>query len=209
VSRRFVDAFDRWPKASGSGRVHRLTASNSVINGSKNVEFHRLRVIFGVASANTTNKGHRDTRGSLSASPASTAAMTRANSPPVCYTIQSCMYELVSFAVKSRSSSEAFSSGSGIKCKVILQRNRGNLHLNPGANGVRFAPLFKCKRLPRAGKRRKTRNGRRRVGERPSSGLVKLLGAGPGKEDRRKFLERLQSWPERVRVKALAVAACF
>jgi len=36
---------------------------------------------------------------------------------------------------------------------------------------VRFAPLFKCKRLPRAGKRRKTGNGRRRVGERPSSGL--------------------------------------
>jgi hypothetical protein len=26
---------------------------------------------------------------------------------------------------------------------------------------------------------------------------------------RRKFLERLQSWPERVRVKALAAAACF
>jgi len=61
------------------------------------------------------------------------------------------------------------------------------------------------------------------------AGVVKLLGAGPGKEDqsrgdpkpfccvygpmsasgRRKFLERLQSWPERVRVKALAAAACF
>jgi hypothetical protein len=40
-------------------------------------------------------------------------------------------------------------------------------------------------------------------------GLVKLLGAGPGKEDRRKFLERLQSWPERLRVKALVAAACF
>ncbi len=32
---------------------------------------------------------------------------------------------LVSFALKSRSSSEAFSSGSGIKCKNILQLNRG------------------------------------------------------------------------------------
>src|SRR5208283_2029691 len=32
---------------------------------------------------------------------------------------------LLSFAVKSRSSSKAFSSGSGIKCKNILQRNRG------------------------------------------------------------------------------------
>jgi hypothetical protein len=45
------------------------------------------------------------------------------------------------------------------------------------------------------------------------AGVVKLLGAGPGEEDlasgRRKFLEQLQSWPERVRVKALAAAACF
>src|SRR5208283_547978 len=31
----------------------------------------------------------------------------------------------LTIAVKSRSSSEPFSSGSGIKCKVILQRNRG------------------------------------------------------------------------------------
>ena len=68
----------------------------------------------------------------------------------------------VSFAIKSRSSSEAISSGSGIKCK----------------------------RLPRAGKMRRTGNGRRRVGERPSSGLwpsrvgclvrrpLRLLGVG-------------------------------
>ena len=32
---------------------------------------------------------------------------------------------LMSFAIKSRSGSEAFSSGSGIKCQNILQRNRG------------------------------------------------------------------------------------
>jgi hypothetical protein len=44
------------------------------------------------------------------------------------------------------------------------------LHLNPGANGVRFAPLFKCKRLPPSWQE--------------SSGLAKLLGAGPGEEDR-------------------------
>jgi hypothetical protein len=31
-----------------------------LINGSKNVEFHALRAIFKVASANSTNKGHRD-----------------------------------------------------------------------------------------------------------------------------------------------------
>ena len=61
------------------------------------------------------------------------------------------------------------------------------------------------------------------------AGVVKLLGAGPWEEDqsrgdanpfccvygpmsasgRRKFLERLQSRPERVRVKALAAEACF
>src|SRR5208337_852546 len=35
----------------------------------------------------------------------------------------SCMGEGMSFAFKSRSSSEAFSSGSGIKCKNILQLN--------------------------------------------------------------------------------------
>ena len=73
--------------------------------------------------------------------------------------------------------------------------------------------------------------GRLRRQERFESlaGVVKLLGAGPGEEDqsrgdpnpfccayapmsasgRRQFLERLQSWPERVRVKALAAAACF
>src|SRR5271165_631912 len=54
--------------------------------------------------------------------------------------------------------------------KYFATKSR-NLHLNSGANVVRFAPLFKCKRLRRAGKRRKTGNGRRRVGERPSSGL--------------------------------------
>jgi hypothetical protein len=32
-----------------------------LINGSKNVEFDALRAIFKVASANSTNKGHRDT----------------------------------------------------------------------------------------------------------------------------------------------------
>jgi len=31
-----------------------------LIKGSKNVEFHALRAIFRVASANSTNKGHRD-----------------------------------------------------------------------------------------------------------------------------------------------------
>ena len=61
------------------------------------------------------------------------------------------------------------------------------------------------------------------------AGVVKLLGTGPVEEDqprgdpnpfccvygpmsasgRRKFLARLQSWPERVRVKALAAATCF
>src|SRR5260370_9871128 len=43
--------------------------------------------------------------------------------------------------------------------KYFATKSR-NLHLNSGANVVRFAPLFKCKRLPRAGKRRKTGNGR-------------------------------------------------
>src|SRR5271166_4787015 len=46
-----------------------------------------------------------------------------------------------------------------------------NLHLNPGANVGSIAPRFKCKRFPRAGKMRRTGNGRRRAGERPSSGL--------------------------------------
>jgi hypothetical protein len=31
-----------------------------LIKGSKNVEFHAFRAIFRVASANSTNKGHRD-----------------------------------------------------------------------------------------------------------------------------------------------------
>jgi hypothetical protein len=33
-----------------------------LIKGSKNVEFHALRAIFRVASAKSTNKGHRDNR---------------------------------------------------------------------------------------------------------------------------------------------------
>jgi hypothetical protein len=41
------------------------------------------------------------------------------------------------------------------------------------------------------------------------AGLVKLLGAGPGKEDRRKFLGAAPKLAERLRVKALAAAACF
>jgi hypothetical protein len=47
----------KWAKASGSGRVHRLTAPNfPLIKGSKNVGFHPLRAILRAASANSTNK---------------------------------------------------------------------------------------------------------------------------------------------------------
>jgi hypothetical protein len=60
------------------------------------------------------------------------------------------------------------------------------------------------------------------------AGVVELLGTGPGEDKRRgdqnpfcclygpmsasgrgEFLERLQSWPERVRVKAMAAVTCF
>jgi hypothetical protein len=74
VSRRFVDAL--WPakpdfhgalpsqvaifeRAEPTDKQHQIP----LIKGSKNVEFHPLRAIFRVASANSTNKGHRDTCG--------------------------------------------------------------------------------------------------------------------------------------------------
>jgi hypothetical protein len=73
VSRRFVDAL--WPakpdfhaalpsqvaifeRAEPTDKQHQIP----LIKGSKNVEFHALRAIFRVASANFTNKGHRDSQ---------------------------------------------------------------------------------------------------------------------------------------------------
>jgi hypothetical protein len=39
-----------------------MAPKGPVIKGSKNVEIRPLRAIFRVASANSTNKGHRDRR---------------------------------------------------------------------------------------------------------------------------------------------------
>jgi hypothetical protein len=48
----------KWPFLSRTDKQHQIP----LIKGSKNLEFHALKAIFRIASANSTNKGHRDSR---------------------------------------------------------------------------------------------------------------------------------------------------